>query len=157
MWNAMKFMKNHSINQDIIYLNLSHSEYFWPSVVRDDGRWYNWRSAVSVDCPCLILLSSIIIWNCCGFCYKLNNIKSINAKYKPISVILTLQETCLWPMDTSKIKRYSCKGKDTQMGKISGGVCLLYSYDNPSSVINMHRGLKVVAVRVGVRRLITFL
>lgn len=151
----MKFMKNHSINQDILYLNHSHSD-ISDHQQSEMMKMIELKVSSHVDCLCLILLPFVIIWNCCGFCNQLYGMKSINAKYKPISVVLTITSENP-PVANGYLQNQEvqwCRQRHTD-GKISGGVCLLYSYDYRSSVMHMHKGLKVVAVRVVVRRLIT--
>ncbi|GFU00024.1 putative RNA-directed DNA polymerase from transposon X-element [Trichonephila clavipes] len=83
----------------------------------------------------------------------IDDVKDIIRQYHPVCV--ALKETFLKSCHTTKISRYGCVRKDTEVPSVSRGVCIFTSLDVSSSALPLHTSLQAVAVRIHSTSLIT--
>ncbi|GBN10751.1 hypothetical protein AVEN_34267-1 [Araneus ventricosus] len=73
---------------------------------------------------------------------ELHQIKDFINEFHP--VCRAFQGTYLKPGDQAKMKHYCFVRRDSNSGRVSGGIALLVSHNDPSSIIPLHTNLQAV-------------
>ena len=101
----------------------------------------------------LIIMASILQWNCRGIKPNKPELELLIQQQHPVCICL--QETMLKPNETFSLKNYCTEYHNTPGNRAHGGVAIMVNPKYPYKKLPIQTHLQAIAIRINLHKLIT--